>query len=348
MSENDILATKKQVRKAGENIRNNIADDNDYKIIASWRSIHNPIMTNMVNAINRKLNSNNLKAVLVARRLKRLSSIELKLKRFKDMQLDRMQDIAGVRVVFKNLEQVTIFQQLMEKTYLRGSRKFKLLNEKTKDYIQNPKDDGYRSIHQIFEYKDVSKRCLELQIRTQLQHYWATAVEVLGMKTQAKIKQGEGEQHYKVFLKLCSALFCIQENTPIMEEYKNFDKREICKRILELDKEYNILKQLSGLAVSSKNIENQAKLKQNYYFIVLLDLNRRTLTIRGYKKNDFQTAEDYYNLLEQQSKQNGNTDVVLISLDKLKLLKRAYPNYYLDSRSFIKELSNHLKNCGDE
>ncbi len=231
----------------------------------------------------------------------------------------------------------------MKQTYLRGSRKFKLLDEKTKDYIQNPKDDGYRSIHQIFEYKDVSKRCLELQIRTQLQHYWATAVEVLGMKTQAKIKQGEGEQHYKVFLKLCSALFCIQENTPIVEEYKNLDKREICKKIRELDKKYNILKQLSGLAVSSKNIENQAQLKQNYYFIVLLNLNRRTLIIYGYKKNNLQAAEDHYTYLEQQSKRNGDTDVVLISLDKIKLLKRAYPNYYLDSSSFIKELSKNLK-----
>ena len=343
MSENDILTTKKQVRKAGENIKNNIADDNDYKTIASWRSIHVPIMTSMVNAINKKLNSKNLKAAIIARRLKRLSSIELKLKRFKNMQLDRMQDIAGVRVVFKNLEQVTFFQQLMKQTYLRGSRKFKLLDEKTKDYIQNPKDDGYRSIHQIFEYKDVSKRCLELQIRTQLQHYWATAVEVLGMKTQAKIKQGEGEQHYKVFLKLCSALFCIQENTPIVEEYKNLDKREICKKIRELDKKYNILKQLSGLAVSSKNIENQAQLKQNYYFIVLLNLNRRTLIIYGYKKNNLQAAEDHYTYLEQQSKRNGDSDVVLISLDKIKLLKRAYPNYYLDSSSFIKELSKNLK-----
>lgn len=342
MSETDILATKKQVRKAGENIRNDRAND-DYKIIASWRSIHIPIMTSMVNAINIKLKKNNLKALLVARRLKRLSSIELKLKRFKDMQLDRIQDIAGVRVVFKNLEQVKTFQGLMEKTYLKGSRKFKLLDKKTKDYIQNPKDDGYRSIHQIFEYKDTSKRCLELQIRTQLQHYWATAVEVLGMKTQSKLKQGEGEQYYKDFFKLCSALFCIKENTPIIEEYKNLDKTKICENISKLDKEHNILKRLSALAVSSKNIENRAKFnKQNYYFIVLLDLEKRLLRIQGYKKNDFKRAEVDYNRLEY-SKQNNKTDVVLISLDKLKLLKKAYPNYYLDSSSFIKELEKELQ-----
>ena len=242
-------------------------------------------MTGMVNAINKKLRANSLKAILVARRLKRLNSIELKLNRFQDMQLDRMQDIAGVRVVFKNLEQVKRFQALMEKTYLKGSRKFQLLNKKTKNYIQNPKNDGYRSIHQIFEYKDDSKKYLELQIRTQLQHYWATAVEVLGMKTQAKIKQGEGEHYYKDFFKLCSALFFIKENTRIIEEYTKLNKKEICKKISVLDKEYNILEQLSALAVSSKNIENQAKSnKQNYYFLVLLNLETSVLTIQGYKK----------------------------------------------------------------
>ena len=285
MSETNIVTTKKQVRKAGENIRNHRVSNKDYKIIASWRSSHISIMTGMVNAINKKLRANSLKAILVARRLKRLNSIELKLNRFQDMQLDRMQDIAGVRVVFKNLEQVKRFQALMEKTYLKGSRKFQLLNKKTKNYIQNPKNDGYRSIHQIFEYKDDSKKYLELQIRTQLQHYWATAVEVLGMKTQAKIKQGEGEHYYKDFFKLCSALFCIKENTRIIEEYTKLNKKEICKKISVLDKEYNILEQLSALAVSSKNIENQAKSnKQNYYFLVLLNLETSVLTIQGYKK----------------------------------------------------------------
>lgn len=39
---------------------------------------------------------------------------------------------------------------------------------------------------------------------------------------------------------------------------------------------------------------------------------------------------------------------ILATKKQVRLLKRAYPNYYLDSRSFIKELSNHLKDCGDE
>ena len=83
MGKNDIIISKNQVRKAGENVRDDKATNEDYKTISLWRSKHISIMTAMVNAINRKLKKvNNLKAIIVARRLKRLSSIEFKLKRF--------------------------------------------------------------------------------------------------------------------------------------------------------------------------------------------------------------------------------------------------------------------------
>lgn len=335
----DTEVTKQQVRKAGENIRNNIATLKDYEIISNWRSIHISIMTSMVNSINKKLKKHKLKALIVARRLKRLNSIEIKLKRFSSMNLDRMQDIAGVRIVFKTMEQVNEFKTIMDDTYLKGNRKFKL--EKTSNYIEQPKSDGYRSIHQIFEYKDGSKKCLELQIRTQLQHNWATAVEVLGMKTKSKIKQGEGEEHYKEFFKLCSALFSIIEKTNILEEYSKFTKPEICKKIQKLDSEFNILQTLSGLAILGKNIEKQTD-RKNYYFIVELNITENTLMIRGYKKNSFQKAQWDYDLLEQISKEKGDTDVVLVSLDEFNLLKKAYPNYYLDSGMFIGSIKKEI------
>lgn len=341
MGENDIIISKNQVRKAGENVKDDKATSEDYKTISLWRSKHISIMTAMVNAINRKLKVNNLKAIIVARRLKRFSSIEFKLKRFPNMKFDTMQDIAGVRVVFKELQQVKNFQMLMEKTYSKEDKKIKFKLISTKDYIQKPKDDGYRSIHQIFEHKD-AKMHLELQIRTQLQHYWATAVEVLGMKGESKIKQGKGEDYHKEFFKLSSALFSYTENTTISSKYKSLSKKDICKKIAELNQKHNILKNLSGLAVSGQNIENQAN-EKNYYFIVVLNFITNTLRITGFKERDFIEAKKFYEFCEQDSKENQNTDVVLISLDKFKLLKQAYPNYYLDSGSFIRAIKKELQ-----
>lgn len=335
MSENDLVS-RSSVRRAGKNVKNNNATQEDYKIISLWRSKHIYIITAMVNAIKRKLklNKNKSNGVIIARRLKRLNSIKLKLKRFQDMQLDRMQDIAGVRIIFKELAQVKNFQKSMETTYLKGSRKFKLIN--TKDYISNPKNDGYRSIHQIFEYNDEVKMRLELQIRTKLQHYWATAVEVLDMKSKTKIKQGSGESWNREFFKLCSELFSLLENPN-----KENNKKDICQKIDKLVKEHNILQNLKALAVSNKNIANQTNIK-NYYFIVLLNFNKSTLRIMGFKKSDFEEAKKLCDFYEE----DKNIDVVLISLDEVKMLKKAFPNYYLDSNSFIEVITKELQGQG--
>ncbi|MBF7044654.1 hypothetical protein IY888_06925 [Campylobacter volucris] len=64
------------------------------------------------------------------------------------------------------------------------------------------------------------------------------------------------------------------------------------------------------------------------------------MKIKGFQKNDFDFAQVAYRYYESQE----NIDAVLISLDKIKLLKKAYPNYYLDCAEFIKKLSSAIKN----
>lgn len=189
---------------------------------------------------------------------------------------------------------------------------------------------------------------LELQIRTQLQHYWATAVEVLGMKGESKIKQGKGENYHKESFKLSSALFSYTENTTISSKYKSLSKKDICEKIAELNQKHNILQNLSGLAVSVQNIERRANEKKanekkGYYFIVVLNFEKNKLSIAGFNRKNFAEAKKFYDVCEQDSKKNQNTDVVLISLDKFKLLKQAYPNYYLDSGSFIRVIKKELQ-----
>src|SRR5580704_5104351 len=72
--------------------------DHMLAIINNWRSSHAfPLqsfkMTLLVRA--KKVDSK----AIVAQRLKRLPSIELKLRRFKDMRLSQMQDLGGCRAV---------------------------------------------------------------------------------------------------------------------------------------------------------------------------------------------------------------------------------------------------------
>jgi ppGpp synthetase/RelA/SpoT-type nucleotidyltranferase len=90
-----------QVNAAGETLINPNATDEELEraltIINNWRSVHSFPLNTFQKTLRdkaRKVDSQ----VLVAQRIKRLSSIELKLRRFApQMQLSQMQDIGGCR-----------------------------------------------------------------------------------------------------------------------------------------------------------------------------------------------------------------------------------------------------------
>lgn len=74
------------------------------------------------------------------------------------------------------------------------------------DYVQEPKESGYRSIHFIYKYKsenkDVDGAKVELQVRTKLQHSWAMAVETAGLITSTPLKSSMGSEEWLDFFKI--------------------------------------------------------------------------------------------------------------------------------------------------
>lgn len=89
------------------------------------------------------------------------------------------------------------------------------------DYIQNPKESGYRSYHMVYQFQSddndtYNKNILiEIQFRTKLQHIWATAVEMMGIFTKSKLKSSIGDEDILRFFVLISSLFAQREETPI-------------------------------------------------------------------------------------------------------------------------------------
>src|SRR5690242_6616031 len=93
--------TREAVNKAGRVLVSASAEEGEeneeaFAIISNWRSSHSfPLNTFKIRLID-YAHGVNPKA-LVAQRLKRLSSIAEKLRRFPTMKLSAMQDIAGCR-----------------------------------------------------------------------------------------------------------------------------------------------------------------------------------------------------------------------------------------------------------
>ena len=108
--------------------------------------------------------------------------------------LARMEDIGGARVVFNNIEDLRRYEAHLDNAW-RGD-KHKL---KSRDYISEPKESGYRAVHKIVTR---SERRIEVQLRTRSMHDWANSVERLGRDMGVELKVGQGSDAILNYLRL--------------------------------------------------------------------------------------------------------------------------------------------------
>jgi len=176
--------SKTQINKAGTVL---VADNPKFSDLGSalrladkWRACHAYPINTFQATLRTKLRSYR-EDPIAAQRLKRMPTIIDKLKRYPAMKLTTMQDIGGVRAILASIRDV---YKLVDE--YKDSRRLSHELIDHKDYIQSPRsEDGYRSVHLIYRYKNklapnYDGLRIELQIRTKLQHIWATAVESMG------------------------------------------------------------------------------------------------------------------------------------------------------------------------
>ena len=119
------------------------------------------------------------------RRLKSPESIEEKLIRYgKEVSIEsareNIMDIAGIRVVCNFIDDVyAIADMLIEQNDIALIGK--------KDYIENPKENGYRSLHlvlsvPVFLLNGCENVPVEVQIRTLAMDFWISECKVCLMK----------------------------------------------------------------------------------------------------------------------------------------------------------------------
>ena len=335
--------SRNQIVNAGKIIRKNDQSAEEYKhaidIVDNWRAAHAfPLHVIYVHLRRMCQNYDN---VIVAERLKRLDSIIKKLVREPNMNLWTMQDLGGCRVIVPTVEDVYKCSNNYEKSRKRHIKK------KPYDYIKNPKDTGYRSLHVVYEYKSDSvdtynrNMLIEIQFRTHLQHLWATAVETMGLFTKEAIKSGQGSDDIKRFFVLVSALFAIRENQPIPPNVIN-DIDEIVSEIESINAENNYLDFLSGIRVATDYQEEKLSKSDVGYCILILNYNTKKLRIRRFKSSEFDEANNIYNSIES-TRAESKIDAVLVRVSSFKELKKAYPNYFSDIGEFVKIVKSYLR-----
>ena len=316
--------SKSRVNRAGDSARNSSASLDDLSVIDEWRSAHRPVL-NTFQAILR--NRTRGKDITVAQRHKRKRTIFDKLLRLPRMELSRMDDVAGCRLIFKNIQDLHLFRKDFHKARFSHIRK----NQEDKyNYIKTPKSTGYRGIHDIFEYdvnsiagKNYAGLYVEIQYRTLVQHAWATAVEVIGFITESQPKFQQGDNRYQLAMALASEILA-RAHESSKGPFPDYSDKKLVEDFLAIDNELHLLTTLNGLNAANESVSE----KRN---AILIFSTKGELEIKTYRD-----APDALRSLFELEIQYPEHDIVLVKADTSEEVRLAFKNYFSDARDFIK------------
>jgi hypothetical protein len=303
------------------------------KIINNWRSSHSfPLNTFQVGLRRnaREIDPDSL----IAQRIKRLSSIESKLDRFRWLKLSEMQDIGGCRAVLSSVRRVDLLtRRYLEETNIRHAL------DDFDDYIRKPKRSGYRGIHLIYRYQSDRKDTynglkIEMQFRTPLQHAWATAVETVGTFIQQALKASRGEKEWLRFFALMGTALALREKQPAVPDTPESEtalRRELRHYMRKLD----VVPRLQAYGSAMRTLEGVGT-RTARYFLLSLDPGAKRVNVYGYKSHELLQASKDYLDVEKEIVGTAGAEAVLVSVESVSALRRAYPNYFLDTRAFLR------------
>lgn len=322
--------------------------DEAFDILGNWRDIHAVPLKAVSSLLSDEASSVEGSSPIVADRLKRYRSIRSKLRRFPVTNLTTIQDIAGCRAV---VQEVAHAYALRERLILRlkaESNGPQIIEKWSRDYILNPKPDGYRSIHEVAKFyspnPDIA-HCnelrVEIQIRSVMQHAWAMAVETASAVTNQALKSGAGEELWKRFFFLVGEILASVEGTSNSLTSKKAlveGRREAAALASQL-RVINLLTNMQHVLEGYSTFEGK---RDAELFLLELDSQKREVNYRGYANADFKQASSDYSEAERAHQNKDDIHVVLVSVESLDELKSAYPSFFLDSTGFIDLIQEQL------
>ncbi|APX88677.1 hypothetical protein BV394_02125 [Brevirhabdus pacifica] len=289
-----------------------------FNVAHNWRAAHAyPLM-------RERIRLTTISKGLTAGRIKRMDSIRKKLRR-SPISLDRMQDLAGIRAILPTMEDVN----RVRRRYSEDLR--------TSDYVAEPKPGGYRSIHLIKPFDEAGAGAMyrgqkvEIQLRTHLQHVWATAVEAIGNMRGEDLKAGEGNRGWLRLLTLMSGVIAEREglpqgaDVPMDQAERNAELRDLCHS-------------LSAIAAltSFRSVVRETESRSGSGFY-LVQMNAETGEVTVSAQSSFRMGESSYNSMVDSGERQQS---ILVAVDSMAALRAAYPNYFLDVATFIELLAD--------
>ncbi len=315
---------KNMLQRLGRNLRDSETPaSEDIALLQEYRLYHKDLVKKVFDIVCEQVYNINQEAIC-AFRIKRIDSIIRKLQRLKGkLELKSMKDIAGCRCILKSDTEVFKLMNNLKNTPL------KLVQDPNIYMGKRKKDNGYGSIHMYVTLADFDKLSVEIQIRTEEQHDWATFVETMDLLYNMKFKENTigdtPQEQYEDFCRLHK----------ILSKKEEFLTDEEEKSLLQLVVKYDIMGKLDTIFV--QNLSKVRKLwadilsntrNPRYFYI---GTNNNMPSISAY--TSYEDAEKfYYNAFEECS--NKNQVIVSVTNPSYKTISMAYSNYMLVCHKF--------------
>jgi putative GTP pyrophosphokinase len=310
------------------------------RTIHNWRAAHQYPVTLFERFLSAGAQSKGQHSI-VASRLKRVPTMLAKLARMnakprsRPFTLWEMQDVGGLRAI---VETPPLARELADE--LVNVTKFQLVGRRN-DYIAEPKESGYRSIHHVYRYladpdeePALNGMKFEVQFRSRLQHAWATANEVVGTFRGEELKSGLGNPEWLQFFSLSGAIIAQEEGTPIGLHVPQ-DPAVLRADFRSLRDRLNVFDRIGAYNVTP-DLTQQVKTNPDArYFVLTFNLFDRTLKWLDFSPSEFADAASFYREREASHINDPNYDTVLVAVDSLAELRSAYPNYFADTATFL-------------
>jgi putative GTP pyrophosphokinase len=276
------------------------------------------VVFNKLCAYSKKVNSSSI----ITYRLKRFESIIGKLKRIENLNLSGMWDIGGCRCILNN--NISVYKLLQ----LLSSDADLKVKPGINDYVKTPKENGYRSLH-IYVGISNSKHIVEVQLRNQKDHNWATLVEITDLLYKTQLKENVFHKDFSVFHRHLSRLnsLSLQDKRDIASV---IDKHKYFEKLCEIFTRNNIPVRKQWL---------DSKSKGGSYFLISTSDDGQT-NLQSFP--NFALAEETY---FETYKNSTKANIVLTHLPKPNYedLSTAYSNYILTYHAFLDDFYGILE-----
>jgi putative GTP pyrophosphokinase len=319
--------SKGRINKAGEALRRRKLEPDDVKVLEEWRHAHTYVINTFQALLRQRARR---KDIEVAQRLKRRATIIDKLiNRQTGMELARMDDIAGCRMIFDDIEQLYAFRESLHEARFKHVRR----NDTDKyDYIKNPSVLGYRGVHDVYEYRVRGKKnsvynglLIELQYRTYPQHAWATSVELITDLTEHEPKFNRGSANYVELFKLASEIVARTEESR-KSCHTTLGDKEVVERLRTIEAEIDVLLFLANLEVH-KWVYDEHTGKN----VILQIPEGGELQVHSYD-TELEASAALFELERKHPEDN----IVLVGADTAAEVASAFRNYFADAREFLR------------